>query len=236
MAEIENSTVDASKVISEKLESIEIDEHRGSPVSVDSGKHSPGVSPEKDAAAADISANVNTANIGVIGRGLTGSIKWFSYNKGFGFIVSDDGNKKDCFFHNSSIIPRSLSTPFLREGDLVEFDLVVGTQGRLEAAVVSGPGGKKISRHRPFNRTFSKDRPIYVTEQNKTRKNPKYDPNNEDSNPEKKTDAGEKQKGGKRRPGSRNTSGGRRRKDTYGANDKNDAKEVKKPENEVVIG
>ncbi len=48
---------------------------------------------------------------------ITGTVKWFSDRKGYGFIVRDEG--KDVFIHYSGIRaggPRSLN-----EGDKVEF-------------------------------------------------------------------------------------------------------------------
>ena len=56
---------------------------------------------------------------------MTGKVKWFSANKGYGFINRGEGN--DIFVHYSSILDDGFKT--LNEGQLVEFDLVVGEKG-----------------------------------------------------------------------------------------------------------
>jgi CspA family cold shock protein len=56
---------------------------------------------------------------------ITGTVKWFSDQKGYGFIARDEG--KDVFVHFSGIRPggpRSLS-----EGDKVEFTVEVDQRG-----------------------------------------------------------------------------------------------------------
>ena len=49
----------------------------------------------------------------------TGTVKWFSDEKGFGFITPDDGSK-DVFVHHSSIISDGHRT--LAEGAKVTFE------------------------------------------------------------------------------------------------------------------
>ena len=54
-----------------------------------------------------------------------GTVKWFSNEKGFGFIAQEGG--EDVFVHHSSIVAdgyRSLS-----EGQRVEFEVVQGNKG-----------------------------------------------------------------------------------------------------------
>ncbi|HET6384453.1 MAG TPA: cold-shock protein [Armatimonadota bacterium] len=56
----------------------------------------------------------------------TGTVKWFSDSKGYGFITPDDGSK-DLFVHHSSVKMQGFRT--LREGQAVEFDAVSGPKG-----------------------------------------------------------------------------------------------------------
>jgi len=50
-----------------------------------------------------------------------GTVKWFNYDKGFGFIQPDDGSK-DAFVHISAVERAGLSD--LREGQKVAFELI----------------------------------------------------------------------------------------------------------------
>jgi cold shock protein len=50
-----------------------------------------------------------------------GTVKWFNYDKGFGFIQPDDGGK-DAFVHISAVQQAGLDD--LREGQRVGFELV----------------------------------------------------------------------------------------------------------------
>ncbi|KAK1300432.1 Glycine-rich protein 2 [Acorus calamus] len=63
----------------------------------------------------------------------TGTVKWFSGQKGFGFISPDDGGE-DLFVHQTSI--RSDGFRTLSEGDPVEF-LVSDEAGRTRAVDVT---------------------------------------------------------------------------------------------------
>lgn len=51
---------------------------------------------------------------------LTGTVKWFSDQKGFGFIVPDNGGS-DVFVHISAVQKAGMNT--LREGQKISFDL-----------------------------------------------------------------------------------------------------------------
>jgi CspA family cold shock protein len=57
---------------------------------------------------------------------LTGKVKWFNAEKGYGFITRDDGDK-DVFVHYSSILGSGFKS--LKEGDAVEFEVVQGDKG-----------------------------------------------------------------------------------------------------------
>jgi len=62
----------------------------------------------------------------------TGSVKWFSASKGFGFITRQSGD--DIFVHFRSILGKGHR--ILREGQRVEFTVTEGTKG-LQAEDVS---------------------------------------------------------------------------------------------------
>jgi CspA family cold shock protein len=53
----------------------------------------------------------------------TGAVKWFNYQKGYGFIQPESGSK-DVFVHISAIERAGMST--LNEGQKVSFDIVAG--------------------------------------------------------------------------------------------------------------
>ncbi len=61
-----------------------------------------------------------------------GRVKWFSAEKGFGFIEREDGD--DVFVHFSAIQSDGFKT--LEEGQEVEFEIVEGDRG-LQAANVN---------------------------------------------------------------------------------------------------
>jgi CspA family cold shock protein len=55
-----------------------------------------------------------------------GTVKWFSNEKGYGFIARPDGD--DVFVHFSAIVGDGYRT--LTEGQEVEFDIVEGPKGK----------------------------------------------------------------------------------------------------------
>ncbi|HIE43323.1 MAG TPA: cold-shock protein [Candidatus Omnitrophica bacterium] len=63
----------------------------------------------------------------------TGTVKWFSDKKGYGFITPDDGSE-DCFVHFTAIKGEGFRT--LREGEKVEFEVTQGKKGRQASDVV----------------------------------------------------------------------------------------------------
>ena len=58
---------------------------------------------------------------------MFGTIKKIVRDKGFGFIVPDDGSD-DVFFHRSRLAPKVVFED-LREGDEVEFQVTRGEKG-----------------------------------------------------------------------------------------------------------
>ena len=60
----------------------------------------------------------------------TGTVKWFNPTKGYGFI-QPQGGEKDVFVHISAVQRAGLNT--LNEGQRVEFELVMGRNGKSSA-------------------------------------------------------------------------------------------------------
>ena len=56
----------------------------------------------------------------------TGTVKWFSNRRGFGFITLDEG-QEEVFVRHSAIQAEGVKT--LGEGDRVELDVVQGERG-----------------------------------------------------------------------------------------------------------
>ena len=56
---------------------------------------------------------------------MTGTVKWFNAEKGFGFIVAEDGS--EVFAHFSAIQKDGFKT--LKEGANVTFDVTDGDKG-----------------------------------------------------------------------------------------------------------
>lgn len=63
---------------------------------------------------------------------MRGTVKWFNPTKGYGFITDSEG--KDHFSHRSSIQMDGFRT--LDEGDVVDFELGLGTNDREQAVNV----------------------------------------------------------------------------------------------------
>lgn len=61
-----------------------------------------------------------------------GTVKWFSQEKGFGFVTREDGT--DIFVHHSGISGRGFKT--LEQGEPVEFDVIEEPKGLKAANLV----------------------------------------------------------------------------------------------------
>ena len=62
----------------------------------------------------------------------TGTVKWFSDSKGYGFIEQEEGD--DVFVHFSALEGDGFKS--LNEGQAVEFDILDGPKGPQAANVV----------------------------------------------------------------------------------------------------
>ena len=62
-----------------------------------------------------------------------GTVKWFSDQKGYGFITPEEG-AKDLFVHHSSIQGEGFKS--LKEGESVEFEQTEGEKGPQASNVV----------------------------------------------------------------------------------------------------
>ena len=66
------------------------------------------------------------------GIAMTGTVKWFNNQKGYGFISDSEGN--DIFVHYSGLVMDGFKT--LEEGQAVEFEVTEGAKGPQATNVV----------------------------------------------------------------------------------------------------
>jgi cold shock protein len=69
-----------------------------------------------------------------------GTVKWFSEDKGYGFIRPDDGSE-DVFVHHTGIAGGGFKS--LQEGDKVTYEAGQGKSGMTERDHRTGSGGVK---------------------------------------------------------------------------------------------
>jgi len=79
----------------------------------------------------------------IIAGRVIGTVKWYNFKNGFGFVTRNDNNQ-DIFVHRSGIQHlNSNSQPGLDDGEPVEFD-IVQEGNRLIAINVTGPSGNTL--------------------------------------------------------------------------------------------
>jgi protein lin-28 len=73
---------------------------------------------------------------------MTGTVKFFNTEKGFGFIVPDDGST-DVFVHQTAIKAEGFRS--LADGESVEYTTSLDSKsGKIKADYVTGPGGTNV--------------------------------------------------------------------------------------------
>src|SRR4051794_5474587 len=83
----------------------------------------------------------------------TGTVKWFSDEKGFGFITPDEGSK-DLFVHHTSIEADGYRS--LAEGARVEYESEAGDKGpkAINVRAVGAPHASKLRQEGPLRRAL----------------------------------------------------------------------------------
>ena len=76
------------------------------------------------------------------GERQRGMVKFFNFQKGYGFVVPDAGGP-DVFVHHTAIVSAEPGFKSLADGEIVEYYMTIGPKG-LQAAEVTGPGGAAV--------------------------------------------------------------------------------------------
>lgn len=74
---------------------------------------------------------------------MRGTVKWFNYQKGYGFLTDSQG--KDVFVHYFDIQIDGFKS--LDEGDIVDFEIGIGRTGKEQAVNVTPIITRKIVEH-----------------------------------------------------------------------------------------
>ena len=75
----------------------------------------------------------------------TGTVKWFSNSKGYGFIAPSEGGE-DIFAHFSAISMEGYKT--LKKGQLVEFESTQGPKGMHATSIrLTADPASSVERH-----------------------------------------------------------------------------------------
>ena len=74
---------------------------------------------------------------------MKGTVKWFDSKKGYGFISGDDG--KEYFIHQSNIQMQGFRK--LDEGDIVDFEVGIGGNGKEQAINVNSVLTLRMIKH-----------------------------------------------------------------------------------------
>ena len=108
----------------------------------------------------DNNNDYNSSNEGHSSAKLTGKVKWFNKDKGYGFIVPDD-KTNDVFVHINNLSKSSPAIDSLYENDLVKYNVEVGRNDKISAVnievVESAPrtfNSSSRSNNRSFNRSY----------------------------------------------------------------------------------